>query len=613
MTPNSWPGIAALCLVVALTAERTAALPSADMRGLPLQTAASRGECVLTGRIVDGEAMPVDRATVKLVGSDGPGARIAVTDSAGRFTFAGLAAGSFAISAGKAGYVTTFYGSPRPGRGPAVPVALAAGQPMAVSMTLLHAAAVSGTITGEFGQPMPQVQVQVKPVSGRGATDTPTATTDNQGAYRILGLAPGDYVVAAMLPNASSAAAKLVTDEEVKWALQELSRGRVAGAPTGRSAASPPAGPIVAYAPVYFPGTTALDQAARITLSAGEERGGLTFSLRFITTSTISGTVVTPSGTPTPATLFLLPKSSGAPSGVASTVDAGLTRPVPVSEDGRFAIPTVPPGFNTLVARWDPDIAARVTGPSAATRWGELDVQTDGRDVRDVVITLHPGAMVTGTVRFESKAGAMPPESGNVRVWLSPARVVPTGLTGNLSAPIGPTGAFAFPSLMPGSYAVKVAPASIPGPNGAQWTLKSVTAAEHDITDGYLEVRPGDDPGGHSQDVALTLTDQQTVLSGVLFDAANRPTAAFSVVVFSATPAFWTRESRRVRAAQPATDGTFRIAGLPPGAYYVVAVADLDSDALGDPESLERLRQSAFKLTLADGEKRSLDLRIGGG
>jgi hypothetical protein len=44
-----------------------------------------------------------------------------------------------------------------------------------------------------------------------------------------------------------------------------------------------------------------------------------------------------------------------------------------------------------------------------------------------------------------------------------------------------------------------------------------------------------------------------------------------------------------------------------------VAVANLDSDGLGDPESLERLRQSAFKFTLADDEKRSLDLRIGGG
>jgi hypothetical protein len=42
-------------------------------------------------------------------------------------------------------------------------------------------------------------------------------------------------------------------------------------------------------------------------------------------------------------------------------------------------------------------------------------------------------------------------------------------------------------------------------------------------------------------------------------------------------------------------------------------VADLDADALADPESLGRLRQSAFMFSLADGEKRSLDLRVGGG
>jgi hypothetical protein len=160
---------------------------------------------------------------------------------------------------------------------------------------------------------------------------------------------------------------------------------------------------------------------------------------------------------------------------------------------------------------------------------------------------------------------------------------------------------------MPGSYVVKVVPASIPS-SGAQWTLKSVVADGHDVTDGYLAVRHGDAP----HQIIVTLTDVRTELYGTLLDGANRPTSAFSVVVFTASPDFWTRGSRRIQATQPANDGRFQIVGLPAGSYYLVAVADLDSDALGDPGFLEQLRQSALMLILSDGESRSLDLRIRG-
>jgi uncharacterized protein (DUF2141 family) len=590
-------------LSLALTGQRSTAILSADLGVSILQTA---GESVLTGRIVDGDAMPVDRAIVKLVGSDGPGARIAVSDRAGRFRFAGLAAGSFAISAAKAGYVTTFYGSARPGRGPAVPIALAPGQSTAVSMSLFRAAGVSGTITGEFGQPMPQVQVQLRPVSGQSAADLAPVATDNRGAFRLFGVAPGDYVVATMVPSAMSAQAALVTDDEVRWALEQLSRNGTGGPASGRLS-SPAPGPTVGYAPVFYPGTTVLDDAIRISLSPGEERD-VTFSLRFTPSATISGTVETSVGSPSPATLFLLPKSPTASSSGEVTANPVQARQVVVSDTGRFSIPSAPAGVSTLFARWDPDVATRVNGPTLETRWGELDVQVNGQDLHDLVITLQPGAPLSGRVRFETKAGAVPPEFAKVRVRLSPARNTPLALTGNLSASIGDAGAFAFSSLTPGSYAVKVAPESIPGSNGALWVLKSVVAAGQDVTDGYLEVRSN----AGTPDIVVTLTDQQTELSGILFDAANRPTSAFAVVVFSATPAFWTKESRHVRAAQPATDGTFRMAGLPAGAYYVVAVADLDSDALGDPESLERMRQSALPFSLGDGEKRSLNLKIGG-
>ena len=580
----------------------------AAISATPSQVSTSRDECVLTGQVLDAVSVPLDRATVRLVGSDLPGPRIAVTDSAGRFAFAGLAAGSFALSAVKAGYVASYYGSVRPGRGPAVPIALAPGRPVAVSITLFRAAAVSGTITGEFGQAMVQVQVRVRPVSAYGEALVSTGTTDERGAFRVVGLAPGEYlVVATPLPLPGDAT--LVTDEQVKWALQEVSNSRGNGLASPRSFSRHEGLPVT-YVPMFFPGTATFEDAARISLSAGEQRD-VSFSMRLVPTATISGTVVMPSGTP--AALFLLPKPSTSQSASEFAGEPSVTREVSVSKDGRFSVSGIPPGAKILLARWDLDASGYVRSPSTATRWAERELAVDGRDMSDLVMTLHPGVVVSGTVHLENKGSAIRPDFDSARVTLVAVNPGPPALVGNFVATIGRDGTFSFPSVMSGSYYVKVTPTPLRGPNGTRWTVKSAVTQGLDISDSSLNVGHNDNSFLSSLDVAITLTDRQSELSGVLLDADNRPTSAFSVVVLSAASEFWTRGSRRVRAAQPATDGTYRIEDLPGGTYYVVAVADLDPEALADREFLERLQQSALRFTLSDGERRSLDLKVGGG
>jgi hypothetical protein len=68
-----------------------------------------------------------------------------------------------------------------------------------------------------------------------------------------------------------------------------------------------------------------------------------------------------------------------------------------------------------------------------------------------------------------------------------------------------------------------------------------------------------------------------------------------------------------VTSAKPASDGTYRVRGLPPGQYYVCALSELDPNDLLDPSFLEQLAGASFTLTLAPGEARTQDLRLGGG
>ena len=138
------------------------------------------------------------------------------------------------------------------------------------------------------------------------------------------------------------------------------------------------------------------------------------------------------------------------------------------------------------------------------------------------------------------------------------------------------------------------------------WTVKSAIVNGRDVSDVPFEIRPNQSVS----DVVVTLTDRAAELSrpgarcfgpsgsGIPTSSSSRPDAAFR------TPG-----ARRFPApVRSATDGTFRFAGLPPGAYYVAALAELNQSSLSDDGFLARVAASATVVTLADGEKKAQDL-----
>jgi hypothetical protein len=64
---------------------------------------------------------------------------------------------------------------------------------------------------------------------------------------------------------------------------------------------------------------------------------------------------------------------------------------------------------------------------------------------------------------------------------------------------------------------------------------------------------------------------------------------------------------------RPGTDGRFTVRNLPPGDYLMAAVTDVEPGAWFDPDFLQQLRGASARVTLSEGDKKTQDLRLGGG
>jgi len=177
-------------------------------------------------------------------------------------------------------------------------------------------------------------------------------------------------------------------------------------------------------------------------------------------------------------------------------------------------------------------------------------------------------------------------------------------------AQVEPNGQFRITGVTPGRYRLNGA---VPLPQGsgpgAGWTMLSAVAKGQDVLDFAIDIGPNDE----IKDMVVTFTDSVQEVNGSLQDATGRPAPDYTIVVFAADSRFWTTPSRRVRSTRPGTDGKFAVPNLPPGEYRIAAVVDVAPGEVNDPAFLEQLVGASVKITLAEGERKTQDLRIAGG
>ena len=551
----------------------------------------------------DDTPRPVRRAIVSLRGSDLALGHHAITDDAGRFEIRDLGAGRYDLSAKRSTFVTIAYGATRP-EWPGTPLALAAGQHLSgVTLRLARGAVITGTVRDETGTPMADLEVYVQRPKPGGGLFEGSVKTDPQGVYRIYGLAPGTYTVWVQPLKTSGEVVYEGRDSEVDAILQQLQQGRFG---TRQASVARPAGArssVSDFVPIYYPSAFTNEDSSPVVLAVGEERAGVDLTIRLMSKARLAGRVVSIDGRPA---------TSGGVDLVRASRYAPRPRGASIHPDGTFEFSAVSPGRYQLVT-WRASSVGASTGPC---EFAAADLEVTGGEPPQVLLALKPCLKIAG--RVEVATGATP---GATRARLTGAPVrfeadrssgAPMNTLLPLLASIGADGTFTVGGalqLVPGSYLVH---ANAPGnaPSTGWWLESARTADGGDILDVPLTLT---DNSPETTNIVLTFTDRHTSLSGSLVTASGRPAIDYTVIAFTTNRSWWRPPFRRVLAARPATDGAFLLHDLPPGEYFLAALADVAPNEWLDPVLLEQAARQAVAVTIGPGEQKVQSLQIRGG
>jgi len=604
-------GLAAVAVMAAAATAGSDHAAVAPQAGTPVPTPGGRaaapaprtGTGVLIGRVVEGESgRPVQGVLVSLTGS-GATQKVQV-DGQGRFLFTNLPDGEFQIGATKAGYFGGQSGQRAP-KGPARPVALGAAERRGdLTLRLWKFAVIAGRVVGDNGEPAVGLDVNLierRLVDGQRVMANrpfPTVTTDDRGAFRFSNVLPGEYLVLARTPADMGQRVLMAIAMTDPSAIASVA-SRAAGSGHIEDAVEIDS-TLRVYPTTFYPSVMSPAEAEPIVVAAGEDRSGIDIRARVVGVGTVAGILTHQAQPVAGARLWL---TTGAGEGGEVEVVSASTRP-----DGRFVMAGVPVGAYTLRATRIPAqtgafaARGRATGqpvlPADPAVWATQPVVVGDAASRSMVIEAQAGARFRGRIEWSGAAPRPQPEQmANLRLMVVNAAPGPGAFPVSVGR-IEADGTFTTVGLPPGRYRLR-----LDGP--APWRAGSATAEGVDLLDVPRSVGASD-----VNDVVITMIDTPTAsLTGVVRDARGTPDPDAVVLVLPGDERLI--GDRRMRTLRTTRDGAFSAPGLPAGDYVVVASDDRQVDAGLDRAAIVRLIQSGTRVTLNDGERKTVDLRGG--
>lgn len=561
----------------------------------PFQTPATG---LIVGQVVDGSTgRPLGGAIVSIAGTQSAAGRPQIlTRADGRFVYANLAPGFYTITATRNGYTDGSLGRTRPG-GPSRALRLAAGERVGDAVVpMWRNAAIAGMIVDESGER--QVAAVVKAfrrtiVAGqRQFLQVSSTRSDDRGIFRFGSLTPGHYIVGsvpryASVPSATTAEVRqsigTAPGLQIAGGVVVVDRGVVIPPPSGNSA--------LVYPPVYHPFSAVIDGATVVTLGPGQEYESADLRLSPVTSVPVSGHLAGPDGPIPGSSLQLVPEGAGALSLESDWLVAAPDR------GGRFIFPVVPSGQYSLRLLQG---QVRPTGPASQERdilWADVPVTVGTEPVENLAIMAQRGLRIRGHVEFDG-TGDRAAALNRLSISVQAADPAETDLAAGSTMRPDAFGAFVSSGLPGGRYYVRVANS----PSG--WMFAGATLDGQDVTDRPLTI--SSDTSG----VSVRFTDRWSGLNGSVAGARG-PDPSALVVVFPTDSTLWGAtgaNTRRTRSIATNAAGGFSLT-LPPGEYYAAAVRDDPGDDWRDRDVLAAISRSATRVSIRDGEHRTLQLR----
>jgi hypothetical protein len=475
-----------------------------------------------------------DAKRASLIAAEQPAQFAAKTDALGYFRLTSVVVGDFTLSAQKAGYLRTNYGSTGPGELGAV-IAVRGGPALDLSVPLLPSGAITGRISNAQADAFDDGVVQLLStvwMKGRArnlvvAQERP----DDLGSYRFGKLSPGKYYVVFVPQVHASGKAPPVADLGSRL----------------RNITNP--------VRTFFPAAAKFSAAVPVIVELGAEEDDININVQGKTLYDVRGRVAG--------------HASGESSMGLVPEDEDLTAvPLAVAEiqsDGSFQFFKVSPGAYNLIYRGSDGV-----GSSLVHRLLEIS----DADVNEVSLQVPPPTIISGKIEMDSREKTA--YGSQIAIGLSPADdLIGAGATATSNA----DGTFRIEGCGPGRYVINVRP-----PSG--FYVRTITTSTGvELLDGTVRVE------GVPVQLNIALRSGSAQVEGTIKPAAGDDTRhpAGRSTYYAMIPEVRPADGFGIRFGRTDSTGYFRIPDLPPARYQIFAFESPNLAALENPAVMRAL------------------------
>ena len=312
------------------------------------------------------------------------------------------------------------------------------------------------------------------------------------------------------------------------------------------------------FATQFYGGGADLKNARPIAVHSGESLAGIDFMLTPGTTVDIRGRVTgIPSGEPGARTVQIQLLAAEQAQGAGRFIGIGA------NADGRFEMRAIPSGRYRIMAMLGGDPKK----PSAAEF---IDAQPG---MNEIVLALTPGVSVKGTLSIEGKSDQKP----------SAFRVVLNSFPQGVTARVADDGKFSFDPLTPGEWEMNLQPI----PRGGY--IKSVHLGDKDVRFAKIPIDPGTDAPLNIV-ISMRAATVQGQIDGPRAGIVLAPVGKFHDL------------ARFYYGGITGPDGKFKLTGIAPGKYKVLAVEKMAPAIFRNPEGADQLGDLGEVIEVSEGD-----------